>query len=310
MRDDEKRRFAIMRWINYKNTSLEGFEKARQYICNPESSPDKWQQYSCLHADRAMRDLEVIERRWHDEIKGRLYKHAIISFGVPDMEPKEAFAVMEDILSLYRGKFPYLFGIHTNIPSRIHAHCLMGMTNLQNGKRFEQSPQELRRFQEHCNNVLEAFGLPLLKGKNQKAISDSELPSDDGKIAAEIEARASPNKESSVVYTEDYVEPISACDDNYNQIYYGGMTMMNEYWRNPNPTVTYPNESTSYDNAPVQVMKPRQNIAQSNCGICNDNVAYIVNIDVNEMMKTQAEMIIEAYERGFARGKGAVNNDK
>ncbi len=158
------RKFSILRWINYKHTDLSQLNKSIRYICSPKSTAPEFCRYSNIRKDRAIEDFQIIEKRWRNEIHGRLYKHCIISFGAADILPGKAFQVMEEVFSLYRGTYPYVFSIHTNIPHRIHGHCIMGMTNLLTGKRFSQSPQELTRFQTHYQEVMLRANLPPLKG--------------------------------------------------------------------------------------------------------------------------------------------------
>lgn len=157
-----------MRWINYKNTTLDRFDKSLRYVCNPKSTSPEFCRYSNLRPGKATADFALIEKRWHDDIRGRLYKHCVISFGVAELKPSDAFKVLDDIFSIYHGKYPYVFSVHTNIPHRIHGHCIMGMTHLLTGKRFSQSPEELRLFQKHYNEVMLCANLPLLKGEQKK----------------------------------------------------------------------------------------------------------------------------------------------
>lgn len=170
-----------MRWINYRHTNLERLDKSIKYICNPKSTSPEFCRYSNLREDKAASDFALIEKRWHADIHGRLYKHCVISFGVAELKPIDAFNVLDDIFSIYYGKYPYVFSVHTNIPHRIHGHCIMGMTHLLTGKRFSQSPKELRRFQKHYNEVMLRANLPLLKEEQKKpdeqvsAASPSEI---------------------------------------------------------------------------------------------------------------------------------------
>lgn len=183
---DNEERFGILRWINYRETSLEGLERVIQYICNTKSTPPELQEYSCLRIGNPVHDFELIEKRWRKTVKGRLYKHCIFSFGEPELDPAKAFEVMKAVFSIYRGEYPYVLGIHTNVPYRVHGHCVMGMTNLLTGKRFSQSPGELKRFQEFYNQTVVKVGLPPLRSYwlSKKLI---QLPSSKTHLSNEYE---------------------------------------------------------------------------------------------------------------------------
>lgn len=165
-----------MRWINYKHTDLERLDKSIRYVCSPKSTFPEFCRYSNVRQDKATADFALIEKRWRDSIRGRLYKHCVISFGVAELKPIDAFKVLEDIFSIYQGKYPYVFSVHTNIPYRIHGHCIMGMTHLLTGKRFSQSPEELRRFKMHYNEVMLRANLPPLKGEQEKIGEQASKP--------------------------------------------------------------------------------------------------------------------------------------
>ena len=136
--------------------------------------------------DNSWRGIEVINNRWNP--KGtRLYKHGIFSFGKPNLDPKKAMQVTDEILAFYSDRYPIIYSIHTNIPRRIHSHFIMGMVDIRTGKKFNQSIQELNAFKKHFNEVVTSYGLPALKnyvnislpknfveGKNTEAINCDE----------------------------------------------------------------------------------------------------------------------------------------
>lgn len=215
---DDRENFGILRWINYRKTSLEGLERAIQYICNPESTPPELQEYSCLRTGDPVRDFELIEKRWRKTVKGRLYKHCIFSFGEPDLDPVKAFGIMKEVFSIYRGEYPYVLGIHTNIPRRVHGHCVMGMTNLLTGKRFSQSPSELKRFQEFYNQTVVKAGLPPLRSYwlSKKL---TQLPSSKNHLSNEYERSIDTEYDKTIYIIDDQLyEPIGV------QNYFNGNT--------------------------------------------------------------------------------------
>ena len=140
MRYDEN---AIMRWVNYKRTSYDGFDKALRYINNPQAAPQKYQYLSYLNSGHEVDDLRIINDRYRKPDDMRLYKHLICAFGDPELSEIKAFEFMTQLLEAVRKHYPVAFSIHTNVPKRLHAHAIIGMTDIWTGKKFSQSPQDL-----------------------------------------------------------------------------------------------------------------------------------------------------------------------
>ena len=159
-------RFAILKWVNYKKTSLEGLEKTVQYICNPKASPRSWQHHSFLSSKDPVRALAAIDRRYKKNPDGRLYKQGIISFGceVNEENMNKGFHMVKELLKQYRGTYPYIVALHTNVKSRLHAHFVLGMTSMRDGQKFSQSPEDLQAFNRLYKKIAIETRMPPLKG--------------------------------------------------------------------------------------------------------------------------------------------------
>lgn len=170
------KRFGILRFVNYKETSLDGLDRAIRYICNPAASPKELQQRSFLSEDTPVDDFEAIEKRYKRN-GGRLYKQCILSFGciVNDENVQIAARMVKGLMETYRGRFPYIAALHTNVAGRLHAHILMGMTNVKNGSKFSQSPEELSSFKCRYDELAEVLGLPKLKRWKQAPKDETAL---------------------------------------------------------------------------------------------------------------------------------------
>lgn len=158
------KRFGILRFVNYKETSLKGLDQAIRYICNPVASPKELQQRSFLSSESPVDDFKAIEKRYKRS-GGRLYKQCILSFGciVNDENVLTAARMVKALMETYRGQYPYIAALHTNVAERLHAHILMGMTNVKDGSRLSQSPKELNAFKCRYDELAELLGLPQLK---------------------------------------------------------------------------------------------------------------------------------------------------
>jgi hypothetical protein len=173
----DKRKISIMRWINYTGSAdMQRFSRSAAYILNHKSSPRIYQDGFNLSVDDPVSGMEVVENRWKPR-GSRLFKHGICSYGDKDLSAEKAFEVTRNILNIY-ADYPVLFAVHDNIPQRIHAHFIMGMTSVYTGKKFSQGERELQGFFDHYNKTVAAYGLPTLRGYNQE-VCDKEMAADE-----------------------------------------------------------------------------------------------------------------------------------
>ena len=156
---------AIMRWINYKNTSYAGFEKALRYINNPKAAPVKYQYLGYLNPGHEVDDLRIINDRYRKPDDTRLYKHLICSFGDPELSAAKAYDFMTAFLESIGKRYPVAFSIHTNVLKRLHGHAIIGMTDIWTGKKYSQSPQNLADWRTRYDEIaaLPEFQMPLLR---------------------------------------------------------------------------------------------------------------------------------------------------
>ena len=156
---------AIMRWINYKNTSYAGFEKALRYINNPKAAPVKYQYLGYLNPGHEVDDLRIINDRYRKPDDTRLYKHLICSFGDPELSAAKAYDFMTAFLASIGERHPVAFSIHTNVPQRLHGHAIIGMTDIWTGEKYSQSPQDLADWRTRYDEIaaLPEFQMPLLR---------------------------------------------------------------------------------------------------------------------------------------------------
>lgn len=155
-------KIGILKFINYKVADETSFQKGIDYILHQDSTKNNFKGSQYLTLEKPLDGMRIINNRWSPR-GNRLFKHGVFSFGISDLSPQLAFNATREILNFY-SEYPLIYAVHTNIPRRIHSHFIMGMVNVKTGKKFEQSPKELRNFQMHYNNVAIANKLPPLKG--------------------------------------------------------------------------------------------------------------------------------------------------
>lgn len=157
----------IIKFVNYRVASVERAKRLSLYLKQLTRTEPDYILSRYISKTNSAHSLRVIEDRWHP-LGDRSFKQGILSFGATceELRPTKALGVTQEILE-YFVDFPWLAAIHTNKPEHIHAHFLLGMTNVRTGRKYSQSPQELRRFREHYNVVAGKNSLPLLKDKGE-----------------------------------------------------------------------------------------------------------------------------------------------
>ena len=150
--------------INYKNGANEHrFRKSVEYITNPQKVKSVKIMTNYMDCVNPCKSLGIIEKRWDNEnMKGRLFKHGIISFGVKDIKCVTAKDVLVETLKYY-DDYPWIAALHSDVPNRLHAHFLLMMRNVKNGHKFSQSHSDLRDFRKHYHITARKRDLPGLK---------------------------------------------------------------------------------------------------------------------------------------------------
>lgn len=174
----DKEEFAILKAINYKDSSFEKIQQHIDYILNEEKTPKQYRKSWYVDADDAIRGLERLYKRYHPK-GSRNFKHWIVSYGVPNINEDKAFEVSNKIAAYYAKDYPVILGLHTNIARRIHCHFLQNTVNVHSGLKFSQSKSQFEDFRLFVNTVLTEYGLPLLRGVVEEGRgSEMQLPFD------------------------------------------------------------------------------------------------------------------------------------
>ena len=167
-----EKKFAIMKAINYKDSSFEKIQRHVDYILDPKKSPREYRQGWYVGWNEALQGLESLYKRYHP--KGtRNFKHWIISFGDPMLSPDKAFEVSKNIADYYGRDYPVVLGLHTNT-RRVHCHFLQNTVAIRSGRKFSQSLDDFDDFRFFVNDVLKHYKLPLLRGllKQESSLGD------------------------------------------------------------------------------------------------------------------------------------------
>lgn len=180
MRDDRKR-FAIMKGINYKDASADKWKRHIEYIFSTQRTSQEFKKAWFLDLEKPLEGIARLYARYHPQGK-RAFKHWIVSFGAPDISADTAFGVSQEIAAYFAKEYPLLLSLHTNLPQRLHCHFLQSTVNIRTGKKFSQSPADFQGFRRYINGILDTHGLPLLRGialkraEEAKGLDDMEHP--------------------------------------------------------------------------------------------------------------------------------------
>ena len=160
---------AIIKFINYSAATPGRAKRLSFYLKQlPRTSPE-YVTTNYLCKDNSEHGLNVIENRWHPK-GNRLFKQGILSFGATcqELAPEKALQLTQEVME-YFSYYPWLAAVHTNKPEHIHAHFLLGMTNVHTGHKYSQSPHELRNFKDHYNAIASKNSLPQVNWKDAPA---------------------------------------------------------------------------------------------------------------------------------------------
>ena len=191
---------AILRFVNYSTPTPTRASRLANYLQQLSRTEERYLATNYLSKNDAKRSLEIIEKRWNP--KGhRSFKQGIISFGasIEELSPDNALDIIRKTLAYFE-QYPWLAAIHTNKPSHIHAHFLLGMTSVLEGRKYSQSPRELQLFREHYDKIAQKNHLPLLNPTNKLPITKKEYVSESPEITPYVDY-GQPSNASPTLFT-------------------------------------------------------------------------------------------------------------
>ena len=159
----------IIKFVNYSIASANRAKRLSVYLKQLSRTSPQYVANNYLSKANTEHSLKVIENRWHPK-GSRMFKQGILSFGATckELPPEKALRLTQEILG-YFSYYPWLAAVHTNKPEHIHAHFLLGMTNVHTGHKYSQSPHELRNFRDHYNAIASKNSLPQVNWKDSPA---------------------------------------------------------------------------------------------------------------------------------------------
>ena len=156
---------AIIKFVNYAdNANPTRAERLSKYLQLLQRTDENLIISNYIDKKDAAHGLEVIEKNFNPR-GHRSFKQGIISTGISCKEfaPTEFLKFMSKLLTDFFRGYPYLAAVHTNKPSRLHSHFLLGTTNVLTGKKFSQSKRDLQNFKDYYDELAKQYNLPLTK---------------------------------------------------------------------------------------------------------------------------------------------------
>lgn len=131
----------------------------------------------------------------YNKTEGRQHKHFIQSWGKGEVTAEQANKIGQEFLSHEKFKgFQAVVITHTD-KENIHNHIVINSVNLETGKKFQQSKQELESLKEFSNKINLKYEI---KPEQKKAIA-GDIRVYDSKIKYEILKKATEGKVKSYV---------------------------------------------------------------------------------------------------------------
>lgn len=127
-----------------------------EYVFDAEKTRPEFCHAKGAGKDSVYKDFLFIKRLFC-KTDGRQYLHWILSHdkGVSD---SMADKVAVEVGQLLQGKFQLIFATHTNTDNR-HTHFLLNSVSIKDGKKFDESPSDMKRFRSEINKVLLSYHL-------------------------------------------------------------------------------------------------------------------------------------------------------
>lgn len=154
---------AIFKSINNPSSAVGGSEKALNYV---EKKADLTRGVLCSDdASQAFKEFQET-KKIHRKMEGRQYKHYVLSFDKGEGNKEIAIDMAEKIAKeKFTGNEVFL-AVHTDTENT-HCHMIVNSVSLENGKKFQQSFQDLKDYKEYINMVGKEHKIEISRKENK-----------------------------------------------------------------------------------------------------------------------------------------------
>lgn len=109
--------------------------------------------------DIALKEMAVL-KKLHGKEEGRLYKQFMFSFDseIDGLRREQIKEIGYRIGQYYADNYQIIGAVHFDT-NNIHIQYMLNTVNARNGKKFSQSPQDVREYKKYINTILSDYGL-------------------------------------------------------------------------------------------------------------------------------------------------------
>lgn len=108
-------------------------------------------------------------KKLYNKTDGRQYIHLVQSFSPKDnITPQQAHLIGVELAKYFTG-FQVLVATHTD-KEHLHNHLILNSVNFENGKKFNQSKQEMQKVKDYSDKLCKSAGLGIIKKKQYAGI--------------------------------------------------------------------------------------------------------------------------------------------
>lgn len=166
---------AIIEFINGKNNSLSALKRVLTYITNPAKTADHLKDGHNCNIQKALNDFSIIKNVFH-QTEGRQYVHFVQSFAPFDKVTPELVKKIADELVQHPSFNGYqvAYAVHTD-KDHLHTHFVINTVNIETGKKWRQSKEELQAFKDYSDEICNKHGLIITQGKLGSHVNRGEF---------------------------------------------------------------------------------------------------------------------------------------
>lgn len=135
------------------------------YVMRNEATEEKLIDGINCSLDTALEEFRFTKQKFRKE-GGRTYYHIVQSFAPEDKVTPELAHEVGMRFAEYFSEFQILVATHCNT-NHIHNHLILNSVNMENGKKFHQSREELLQVKGYSNKLCQEYGLSVTEEKCQ-----------------------------------------------------------------------------------------------------------------------------------------------
>jgi len=185
--------------------------KIIKYVTQEEKTLGKYLEAINCHSESAIEEM-VVTKQMYGKMAGVQYYHYIQSFPSDEkISPEQANSIAKELAEEQFPGHEVLIATHVD-REHIHSHIIVNSVSLEDGKKLQFSPKDLRNMKERNNEMCIERGLSIpVKGKEITTCSQNKymaiLRGVDGKYKSHVldTAIAVSNSIESAIDREDFI---------------------------------------------------------------------------------------------------------